>query len=136
MPKRRIDKGRQPATNGWDVLKSFIDGIFNFISLSKVAALGVLWYIIRDIIYVFHLPKDYNYGEHLLKNDFLELLTANDNTIVVIETSIIIFLIVACVAMILYILFLRKEIDRISNVRSKAMHVKEKLETHNTSNLG
>ena len=132
--RKRSRKTSNPtSTNGWDVLKSLIDGLFNFISLNKMAALGVFWYIIRDVIFVFNLPSDYDYSSRLLNTQFLEYLFDNENIIVVIESAIIVFLIIACVALILHCSFLRKEINRMSKIRSEAIHGKEKIKTHTSS---
>lgn len=68
--KRERYEKASDVTNGWDVLKAIVDGLFNFISLNKMAALGVLWYIIRDAIFVLNLPEDYDYSSNLLKSDF------------------------------------------------------------------
>lgn len=131
--KRRRKTSNPTPTNGWDVLKALIDGLFDFISLNKMAALGVFWYIIRDVIFVFNLPSDYDYSSRLLNTQFLEYLFDNENIIVVIESAIIVFLIIACVALILHCSFLRKEINRISKIRSEAIHGKEKIKTHTSS---
>lgn len=121
------------VTNGWDVLKSIIDGLFDFISLNKVAALGLFWYIIRDMIFVFHLPDDYDYASHLLNSEFLEYLFNNENILVVVESTLIVVLVIACFALILHSIFLRKEINRISEARSNAIHGKENIKKHTTS---
>lgn len=131
--KKHERRNNPTPTNGWDVLKAFIDGLFNFISLNKVAALGVFWYIIRDVIFVFNLPEDYDYSSHLLNSQFLEYLFDNENIIIVIESAIIVFLGIACVALIIHCSFLRKEIKRMSKIRSEAIHGTEKIKTHRSS---
>ena len=131
--KHERNKKVANATNGWDVLKAIIDGVFNFISLNKVAALGVLWYIIRDVIFVFNLPEDYDYSENLLNTEFLEYLFDNENIVIVIESIIIVALFISCIALIIHTIFLRKEINRISEIRSEAIHGKEKIRKHTTS---
>ncbi|MCR1918756.1 hypothetical protein NSA48_06885 [Frisingicoccus caecimuris] len=136
---RKKNKSRndiRPQTNVWDVVKALIDGFFNFISLSKVAALAILWFIIRDIIFVLHLPEDYDYAEHLLNDGFLSYLIQNDNILIIVLVSIVAFLFFACVSMILYIIFLRNEIKRMATVRSEAIHGKEKINIHTSSELG
>ncbi len=131
--KRERSKNTAKETNGWDVLKAAIDGLFNFISLNKVAALGLLWYIIRDVIFVFNLPEDYDYSSNLLNSEFLEYLFDNENIIIVIESAIIAVLLISCIALIIHSFFLRKEISRVSEVRSEAIHGKEKIKKHSTS---
>lgn len=131
--KRERYENASDVTNGWDVLKAIVDGLFNFISLNKMAALGVLWYIIRDAIFVLNLPEDYDYSSNLLKSDFLEYFFDNDNIIIVVESAIIVILLVACIALIIHSVFLRKEINRISEVRSEAIHGKEKIKNHTSS---
>lgn len=131
--KRERSKSIAKETNGWDVLKAAIDGLFNFISLNKVAALGLLWYIIRDVIFVFNLPEDYDYSSNLLNSEFLEYLFDNENIIIVIESAIIAVLLISCIALIFHSFFLRKEISRVSEVRSEAIHGKEKIKKHSTS---
>lgn len=131
--KRERYEKASDVTNGWDVLKAIVDGLFNFISLNKMAALGVLWYIIRDAIFVLNLPEDYDYSSNLLKSDFLEYFFDNDNIIIVVESAIIVILLVACIALIIHSVFLRKEINRISEVRSEAIHGKEKIKNHTSS---
>ena len=122
-------------TNGWDVLKAIVDGLFDLMSLSKVAAVGALWYIIRDFIYVLHLPEDYDYANNLLKIEFLEYLLNSENKIITVESSLIVVLIVFCLALIRYNKFLRKEISRMAEVRSEAIHGKEKIQLHTTSDI-
>ena len=131
--KRKKVQEVRGETNGWDVLKAIIDGLFDFMSLNKVAALGALWYIIRDIIFVFNLPEDYDYSSHLLNGEFLEYLFDNENTIIVVESAIIVVLAISCLFLIIHSIFLRKEINRISEVRSEAIHGKEKIKNHTTS---
>lgn len=131
--KQRKSNEIHAATNCWDVLKAIIDGLFDFISLNKVAALGVLWYIIRDIIFVFNLPEDYDYSSHLLNGEFLEYLFENENIIIVIESAVIAVLVISCIFLIIHSIALRKEIKRISDVRSEAIHGKEKIVNHMTS---
>lgn len=122
-------------TNGWDVLKTLVDGLFNLISLSKAAAVGFLWFVIRDMIFVFNLPKDYDYSAHILNNEFLEYLIQDDNKILLVMGCLIVFLIVACLALIGYCAFLRHEINRMAEVRSQAIHGDEKIKQHNSSNI-
>ena len=133
--KKGTYRNVQAETNGWDVLKALVDGLFNFISLSNAAAIAVIWFIVRDVIYVIHLPKDFNYADHLLKNDFLVYLVEDDNKIVLAMGALIIFLIVACIALILYCVFLRKEVERMAEARSKAIHGKETIKKHSSSDL-
>ena len=128
-------KNRPVPTNGWDVLKAIVDGLFDLMSLSKVAAVGALWYIIRDFIYVLHLPEDYDYANNLLKIEFLEYLLNSENKIITVESSLIVVLIVFCLALIRYNKFLRKEISRMAEVRSEAIHGKEKIQLHTTSDI-
>lgn len=129
------NKAKQLPTNGWDVLKALIDGIFSLMSLNKMAAVGVFWYLLRDMIYVFNLPAGYDYENHLLNFEFLEYLINHENTIITIESALIIFLAVACISLILFNGFLRKEITRMAEVRRKAIHGKEKIDLHNTSDI-
>lgn len=131
--KRGRDEKPSEVTNGWDVLKAIVDGLFNFISLNKMAALGVLWYIIRDVIFVLNLPEDYDYASNLLNSDFLEYFFDNDNIIIVVESAIIVILLIACIALIIHTNFLRKEINRMSEIRSEAIHGKEKIKNHMSS---
>lgn len=130
--KGDITKNSRP-TNAMDVAKAIVDGFFDLISLNKVAAIAVLWFILRDMIFVFKLPDDYNYAQNLLNAKIIEYFLGNDNIIVVVETAFIVFLVVACIALILYCRFLRKEIDRMAEVRSRAIHGKEKIRVHNSS---
>lgn len=57
----------------------------------------------------------------------MEYFFDNDNIIIVVESAIIVILLVACIALIIHSVFLRKEINRISEVRSEAIHGKEKI---------
>ena len=98
-----------------------------------MAALGVLWYIIRDVIFVLNLPEDYDYASNLLNSDFLEYFFDNDNIIIVVESAIIVILLIACIALIIHTNFLRKEINRMSEIRSEAIHGKEKIKNHMSS---
>lgn len=120
-------------TNGWDVLKAIVDGVFNFLSLGNVAAFAICWFIIRDIIFVINLPKDYDYGAHLLNSDFLEYIANNDNIMIIVLIGIGLFLLISCIALIMYILFLKREIKRVAAARSEAMHGKEKINHHSSS---
>ena len=123
------------ATNGWDVLKTLVDGVFNLVSLSKAAAIGFLWFVIRDMIFVFNLPEGYDYAAHLLNSEFLEYLMKDDNKIILAMVCLIGFLIVACFALIGYCVFLRHEINRMAEVRSQAIHSNEKIKEHSSSDI-
>ena len=126
---------KSKETNGWDILKGIIDGLFSLISIGKVIPFAVIWFVIRDMIFVSRLPSDYQYAENLLKDEFLEFVMSGDNTVVVVLICIIFVLIVGCVGLIGYCFFLKNEIKRISESRKKAMHGKEKLRRHNTSDI-
>lgn len=134
MARIKRDRGENTrSTNGMDVAKAIVDGFFDLISLNKAAALGVLWFIFRDIIFVLKLPDDYNYANNLLNAELIEYFLGNDNIIIVVETAFIVFLVVACIALIIHCRFLRKEIDRMAEVRSRAIHGKEKIHVHRSS---
>lgn len=130
---KNSEKETSRPTNRMDVAKAIIDGIFDLISLNKVGALGALWFIIRDMIFVFKLSDNYDYANNLLNIEFIEYFLENDNIIIVGETAVIIFLIAACIALIIFCRLLRKEIDRMAEVRSEAIHGKEKIRVHNSS---
>lgn len=124
---------KNERTNGWDVLNTLVDCFFKMMSLSKIAAFAVFWYIVRDIIFVLKLPLNYDYENHLLNVDFLEHLINNDNILIIVLVCIIAFLLVASIGLIGHNILLNKEISRICDVRSKAMHGAEKLKEHRTS---
>lgn len=131
-------KGKNTAntpTNGWDIVKTIVDGIFGMMSINKAAAFVVFWFVIRDIIYVSHLPEDFDYASRLLNYEFFEYLVENENILITTESAIIIFLLVACIGLISYCILLRKEISRMADVRSQAIHGKEKIRIHSTSNI-
>lgn len=121
-------------TNGWDVLKSCVDGLFNFMSLPKVGAFALFWFIVRDIIYVINLPEDFNYAANLLEaKNILEYIFQNDNIILEILILFCIFLLICVVSLICHNIYLRKEIKRIAQTRSDAMHREHKLHQHTSS---
>lgn len=128
-------EGKSKEIGGWDILKVIIDGLFSLISIGKAIPFALIWFVIRDMIFVSHLPPDYKYAENLLKDEFLEFVMSGDNTVVVVLICIIFALIVGSVGLIGYCFFLKNEIERISESRKKAMHGKEKLKKHNTSDI-
>lgn len=127
------DNHKKEITNGWDVLKTLVDGFFKLMSLSKIAAFAVFWYIARDIIFVLRLPSNYDYENHLLNIDFLEHLVNNDNILIIILVCVVAFWLVTSFGLIGYIILLKREIDRLCEVRSEAMHGTEKIKEHITS---
>ena len=133
MGRKIIKNDENRHTNGWDVLSKIVDGFFGLFNLPQMAAVAIGWIVIRDMIFVFKLPKDYDYAGQLLPLDFITKLLSNDNTFVMICIIIIVVLICACLCLIGYCKILKKEIDRISETRSKAMHLQEKIEVHTSS---
>lgn len=135
MTKIRGTNKTSRETNVWDVLKAIVDGLFNFMNLSKVAALAIFWFIVRDIIFVVNLPKGYDYAGHLLNEKFLEYIVSNDNVFIIVLIGVVLFFGFSCVSLIFYVFILKAEIKRIAKSRSRAMHAREKLKEHNTSEM-
>jgi hypothetical protein len=113
-------------TNGWDFLTSLFNNLFN-LKLSKVGALFLLWFLIRDVIFVVRLPKTYNFGDALLKEtQIFKYIFQSDSLAIVILAAIIILLVVVIVMLIIYITIIRKEIQDMAKIRSDLMHGREK----------
>nr|DAG68605.1 MAG TPA: hypothetical protein [Caudoviricetes sp.] len=133
MGRKLANNNEIRPTNGWDVLSKIIDGFFGLFNLPQIASVAIAWIIVRDIIFVFRLPKEYDYAGQLLPLDFISKLLSNDNTLVIVCIILIIVLICACICLIGYCKVLKNEINRISNVRSQAIHGKENIEVHTSS---
>lgn len=130
----KLRKTDSEPTNGWDVLKAIVDGLFNVLGFSKAAAFALFWFIIRDIIFVIKLPADYNYAGHLLDEvKILSYITENDNILILVLFALCVVFLIVIISLIIHNNFLRKEITRIAEARSQAMHGEHKLTMHVSS---
>ena len=130
----KLRKTENEPTNGWDVLKAIVDGLFNSLGFSKAAAFTLFWFVIRDIIFVIKLPTDYNYAEHLLDAvKILSYITKNDNILIPVLFVICVVSFIFIIFLFIHNNFLRKEITRIAEARSQAMHGEHKLTMHVSS---
>lgn len=109
-------------TNGWDFLISLFNSVFN-LKLSKIGALFLLWFLIRDVIFVIKLPKDYSFGDNLIDEiKMIERIMQNESLPWVIVIAVIIVLVLIIVLLVGYIRIIRKEIGSIAEVRKELMH--------------
>ncbi|MGN0506650.1 MAG: hypothetical protein ACI4FZ_08820 [Lachnospiraceae bacterium] len=128
------------STNVWDFLCVVFQELFN-IKIRKVAALYFLWLLLRDVYFTFRLPKDFDFSSKI-SDEFkmLQLILGDRTKTVVIFVAIILVLVVVIISLIVHIIHYRKEIDRMAEVRSEAMHgitagKKSPIARHVSSNI-
>lgn len=110
-------------TNFFDVLIAIMNFILNLLKLDKVICLLVIYILVRDFVFVRRLSSKTDISSMLIDAKIIEHIIENDNTLIVVLGAIIVVL----VAVILILIFLvipiyKREIDRISSVRSNLMH--------------
>lgn len=132
-----MESQNKRQTNIWDVLVTIINGLFNLLKIEKIACIAVVYLLARDAYFSYHISDPAMIKEYLISAAILEEILLNDNSLVVVLAFVIVFLLSGLIASILVIKFVyKKEIDRLSSVRSELLHSEgTPLKVHNTSSV-
>ena len=124
-------------TNGWDVLMAIVNGIFNLFKLEKVVCMVIFYFLFRDLYFAHHISDPEIINEYLLKPSIFEKIIFNDNSLILVLAVAVIIFLSATVFLSLKIKFVyKKEINRLSEVRSELLHGEGTLlRVHNTSSV-
>lgn len=125
-------------TNFFDVIIALFNFVANLISPKKAIAICVLYMtVIQNLILLFKSGTYEQASSYSYKDTAVAVLTSFMKgqlpIVIVVLGAIIVFLIIAIIALILYNGTLRKEIKRLAGERSSLMHDSGKIKTHRSS---
>lgn len=139
MNKENGKKIQSKQTNIFDVIISFGSGIVNLLKVEKVLCIIFLYILYRDFVFIHRLSPETDYQRFLIDPKLIEKIFESKGNTVIILCAIIGVLIVAILLLILGIKLYKKEIDRLSELRSVLIHnsLDDKftpIKVHKTSN--
>lgn len=127
------------VTNGWDALIAFGNGFFNLLKIEKIVCLVILYMLGRDAVFSNAAIKaGIDYNQYLIDQNFLQaMLEACDGATLYIVVIICLIVIIAILIGVIVFVY-KKEVDRLSDLRSELMHDKAKgtfatIKKHNSS---
>lgn len=113
----------ETQTNMYDVLITIINRIFNLFTVEGIICLVVVYFLGRDAFFAAKARTYSQIKELMLSQDFLELLLNNDNILITVLVAIIAILLVVIFTQIFVVQKVyKKEIDRLSDIRSELLH--------------
>ena len=123
MNKSKSKNSQSKETNIFDFLMSLGSGIANLLKVEKIIGIVVLYLLYRDCVFIHRLPPGTDYQSFLIDTKLIEKIFESNSNTVIILSSIIAVLLVTVLILILSIKFIyKKEIDRLSQVRSTLIH--------------
>lgn len=130
------EEKQSKGTNLWDFLIQLLNCVMNLLKIEKIACLVIVYLIIRDGIILSKIKKDVDISKYLIDTKVISQILGNDNLLIAVMAAMVIALVVvliftyACV-----IPIYKKEINRLTDIRSELMHKEEasKLKVHNSS---
>lgn len=132
-------KESKQNTNLADVFIVLINGFFNLIKIEKFACVLGLYLIYRDYYFVNKLSQNSDVSKWLIDTNVLNAILQSDNTIIMMLGYVIVTLIIIILVILFWVIpIYKKEIERLTDVRSKLMHVPDedgnvKIKEHKSS---
>ena len=127
---------KQRDTNVWDVVIHAVNCILNILKVEKILCILFLYLMYRDSVLLNKIDKNVDVTELMIDVDILYSIINNDNLLFMAMLCIIVVLVAVLLMMFFYVVPMhKKEITRLSNIRSELMHDRslEKLKEHNSS---
>ena len=133
----KMDNGKETkVTNVWDFLIYILNWTLNLLKLEKVICIVLIYILIRDGIILSRIEEGTDISSLLIDTRIINAILINDNSLITALCVIIAILLTALLIVVFFsIPMYKKEIDRLSSVRSDLMHDKgiKKLRDHNSS---
>jgi len=123
MNKNKSKKPEIKSTNFFDFIMSIGSGFSNLLKVEKVISIVILYIVYRDFIFIRRLPPGTDYQSFLIDTKIIEkVFESNSNTIIILGSIIALLLIVVCLLILSIKFIYKKEIDRLSEIRSLLIH--------------
>lgn len=118
------EKGLESKSTGMaDVFIALINGFFNLFKIEKVICMGLLYLFARDAIILKKIGAGVDLQGYLIDTEIINKFIESDNTILTVSICINCILLVTLFIMwFLVVPIYKREIDRISEIRSELMH--------------
>lgn len=123
--------------NIWGFLVALMNFALNLLKLEKIACLVIVYLLIRDFAFVRKLGDSVDVSGMLIDAKIINTILSNSNTLIICIVAIAAVELIVILLLIFAVLpIYKKEIDRLSKMRSDLMHGEKqdkRLENHNTS---
>lgn len=123
--------------NFWGFLVALMNFVLNLLKFEKIACLIITYLLIRDFVFVRKLDDSVDVSGFLIDAKIINTILGDSNTLVICILAIALVELITILLLIFVVLpIYKKEIERLTKIRSDLMHGEKKdkkLENHNTS---